>query len=375
VANPFTPTFGTSPPLLVGRDEDLEDFREGLLEGPGSPERATLISGLRGTGKTAMLNAYEDIALDQGWLVVSETARPGLVRRLTEEHLPSLLREHDIEQTRSRLTAVSLPGGVRGERHVHELHEAVPSLRSQLNRLVDVLAQSGKGGVLLTVDEITNEKAALTDLRDLGDVVQHAFRERRDVAFAGAGLPGEVKGVLAARGTTFLRRADRRSLGRIDRADVARALRVPIEQAGRHITSEALDIAVEGTSGYPFMIQLVGLHTWRAAGDADGIEAAHAERGVSRAKAKVGDLVHASAIADLSARDREFLRAMAVDDGPSRMRDIADRMGRDENYASQYRLRLIDAEVISEAGHGLVTYTLPGLRDFLRSAPPRDTWE
>ncbi|MDN5794791.1 MAG: ATP-binding protein [Intrasporangium sp.] len=58
--NPFTPTFGTSPPLLVGRDGDLEDFLEGLRGGPGAPERATLVTGLRGTGKTVMLNAYED---------------------------------------------------------------------------------------------------------------------------------------------------------------------------------------------------------------------------------------------------------------------------------------------------------------------------
>lgn len=60
--NPFTPTFGTSPPLLVGRDTDLDDFREGLRGGPGSPERATLVTGLCGTGKTVMLNAYEDVA-------------------------------------------------------------------------------------------------------------------------------------------------------------------------------------------------------------------------------------------------------------------------------------------------------------------------
>jgi hypothetical protein len=208
--NPFTPTFGTSPPLLVGRDNDLEDFREGLVEGPGSPERATLLTGLRGTGKTAMLNAYEDVAAGEGWLVISETARPGLVQRLTEEHLPTLLREHDPRRTQSRLTAVSLPGRVGAEREVKELHNPIPSLRSQLNLLVDLVGQAGGGGVLITVDEITNEKPSLADLRDLGDVVQHAFRARHNVAFAGAGLPAEVNGLLAGKGTTFLRRADRR---------------------------------------------------------------------------------------------------------------------------------------------------------------------
>ena len=116
--NPFTPTFGTSPPLLVGRDIDLDDFREGLRGGPGSPERATLVTGLRGTGKTVMLNAYEDVAGAEGWLVISETATPNLIDRITHEHLPRLLSEVDPRQTESRLTGVSLPGGLGADREL-----------------------------------------------------------------------------------------------------------------------------------------------------------------------------------------------------------------------------------------------------------------
>lgn len=106
--NPFTPTFGTSPPLLVGRDADLQDFLEGLCGGPGAPERATLVTGLRGTGKTVMLNAYEDLARDEGWLVISETATPNLLDRITHQHLPALLQDIDPHQTTSRLTGYRL---------------------------------------------------------------------------------------------------------------------------------------------------------------------------------------------------------------------------------------------------------------------------
>lgn len=114
-----------------------------------------------------------------------------------------------------------------------------------------------------------------------------------------------MNGLLAGKGTTFLRRADRRKLGRIDRDEVMHVLRISIEQAGRHISAEALEVAADGTGGYPFMIQLVGLHTWRPARGSDDIEVGHTESGVARARTKVGDLVHASAIADLSERDRE----------------------------------------------------------------------
>lgn len=362
--NPFTPTFGTSPPLLVGRDSDLDDFRDALRSDPGAPERATLVTGLRGTGKTVMLNAYEDVAGSEGWLVISETATPHLVDRITEEHLPRLLAEHDPDQIASQLTGVSLPGGLGADREVTERHVERPGLRSRLMLLADLVGARG-GGVLVTVDEV--HRVGLTDLRELGSTIQHAFRERRNVAFVGAGLPSAVNDLLSDDVSTFLRRADRRLLGTVDRSDVARALRVPVEAAGRSITPDALDLAVEGTGGYPFMIQLVGLHSWRAAGDHDVLELHHAEHGLDQARRKVGQLVHASALADLSAVDRSFLAAMAIDDGPSKTADVARRLGVTGTYAGQYRLRLLAAEVIETRGYGFISFTLPGLRDYLRN--------
>ena len=64
-SNPFTPTFGSSPPLLVGRQDLIDDFGDGLDNGPGSPERAVLFAGVRGIGKTVMLNAVEDAARER----------------------------------------------------------------------------------------------------------------------------------------------------------------------------------------------------------------------------------------------------------------------------------------------------------------------
>jgi hypothetical protein len=370
--NPFTPTFGTSPPLLVGRDTDLDDFRKGLRGGAGSPERATLVTGLRGTGKTVMLNAYEDVAGAEGWLVISETATPNLIDRIVHEHLPRLLSEVDPRQTESRLTGVSLPGGFGADREVSDRHTPRPGLRSQLNLLTDLRAERGGGGVLITVDEV--HRKGLNDLRELGTTIQHAFRERRNVAFVGAGLPSAVDNLLSDEVSTFLRRADRRHLRTVRPEEVAAAIAVPVREAGRDITPDALQVAVVGTGGYPFMIQLVGLHTWRADSTATTIEIDQARRGVDQARRKVGQLVHASALADLSDVDRFFLAAMANDDGPSRMADIAARLGVDATYAGQYRLRLIAAEVIEPRGHGRVGFTLPGLRDYLREHAASSHW-
>ena len=107
--NPFKPTFGASPPLLVGRDELLQDFSEALEAGPGAPARATIYTGARGTGKTVMLNAAQEEARTRGWLVVAETATPGLLERLTTEHLPRLLAQQDPKAKQRTLSGFTCP--------------------------------------------------------------------------------------------------------------------------------------------------------------------------------------------------------------------------------------------------------------------------
>src|SRR3954453_22856605 len=106
VANPFKPSFGVSPPLLVGRERLIDEFAEALEDGPGSAGRATLYTGARGAGKTVMLNAIEDRAKALGWVVVSETAAPGFVARIAGQRLPALLRAFDPAAVRSRLTGL-----------------------------------------------------------------------------------------------------------------------------------------------------------------------------------------------------------------------------------------------------------------------------
>src|SRR3954465_14970806 len=107
MANPFHPGFGVSPPLLVGRDELLEEFEEALEDGPGAAGRATLYTGARGSGKTVMLNAVEDRARTLGWIVISETATPGFVERIVRQHLPKLIDDLDPDAVRRRLTGVT----------------------------------------------------------------------------------------------------------------------------------------------------------------------------------------------------------------------------------------------------------------------------
>ncbi|WP_430336249.1 ATP-binding protein [Rhodococcus sp. ACT016] len=360
--NPFTPSFGVTPPLLVGRGDAIADFDDALDAGPGAFGRAALVTGQRGTGKTVLLNQLEDQARTRGWLVIAETATPGLIERLATDHLPRLLAEYDPDNVRRRVTGLSA-GPVSATSTVDDQHKPRPTLRSQLEQLTSLLARHDTG-VLITVDEV--HAGHVDELRELFTTYQHAVREGQDVAIVAAGLPASVSDLLSDSVLTFLRRAHRIDLGSVADPDVAAALRVPIESAGRSIDDDALTIATAAVRGYPFLIQLVGDLAWRTNREAATVTAADAAAAAQNAPRRMGQMIYEPALRGLSAVDRTYLAAMAVDDGPSRTSVIADRMSVTPGYASMYRQRLIDAELVRATGRGYVDFTLPYLREYLR---------
>jgi hypothetical protein len=128
----------------------------------------------------------------------------------------------------------------------------------------------------------------------------------------------------------------------------------------------------EGTSGYPYLIQLVGAQTWRLHPSALAITEDDACKGVANALRRLGSFVYEPALAGASAIDKSFLLAMTKDDGPSKMADVQRRMGVDDSYASQYRLRPIAQELIVSIRKGCVDFALPYLREYLRQHAAAD---
>ncbi len=342
----------------------IEAFGEALDDGPGSAGRATLYTGPRGAGKTVLLNEVEDTARERGWLIVAETATPGFLARLSDDHLPRLLAEHDPDALKRRLSGFGLPASLGSlDWQTIERHTRTLSFRSKVELLTDLLAPN-QTGLLITLDELHYRQAS--ELREFGTVVQHAFRERRQLAFAGAALPAAIDELLNDEVLTFMRRADRHHVGIVADAAVREAIAEPIATHGKSIADDALDAMVAAAGGYPFFIQLLGDQVWRKAGTASEITSAAADEGIAAARRRLGQLVHAPALAEASDVDKSFLLAMAKDDGSSLLGDIANRLKVNSNYASQYRLRLIALELIAPAGYGRVQFALPYLREYLR---------
>lgn len=368
MANPFKPSAGTQPPLLVGRGGFLDEFSESLEDGPGAPGRLAFVTGARGVGKTVMLTKLGLLAEQVGWVVIDETATAGLLDRLTR-----VVRVKRIEtglEDRPRTKAIKLGFGRAFEvtKEFDEPPADALDVRMELERLLEAPLMSGCG-VLITVDEI--HTIATEELEQLAAVTQHLLREGRNIALVMAGIPQAVDQLISdnaqrPRVSTFLRRAERMELGAVEVDDVAASFIQIAAEAGMEWPHDVAEMCATATGGYPFMIQLVGYHTWRAARGDETITQDHAEAGIAVARRKIGNLVHAPALQDLSAVDRTILLAMAQDDVPSRPGEIAQRVGKGTNYVSVYRRRLESAGMVEVLPDGRWSFATPELREYLR---------
>lgn len=363
--NPFLPTFGTSPPVLAGRDDVVARFERAFERGPTHPDYTMLITGVRGSGKTVLLNEAEDAALRRGWRVISMSASVhGLSRLITNAAMQHL--EHADEAAPPlRISSVSVMGiGVGWEQQPLGPRADI-DLRSALTSLA-TLAADGDTGLLVTVDEL--QAVALEEATELAVTVQHvARRELLPVAFIGAALPEIDETLLADRGMTFFQRCARARLTALRPEHTAAALSEPVRRAGGRIDADALEQLVGASGGHPFTIQLLGYHSWEMAAPAAQIDAKHAAAGVLEAEYALLEQIVKPIWSGLSDMDRAFLLAMSLDDTDSETSSVARRLRRSPNYAQTYRRRLIDAGAIEPAGRGVIRFSYPQMRPWLRS--------
>ncbi|HIW75817.1 MULTISPECIES: ATP-binding protein [Gordonibacter] len=355
--NPFKPTAGKMPPELIGRDQVIEEFRDGLANGPGAPERLMRVSGVRGMGKTVMLSEFKRIALvePKKWTVVSETASPGFSARILE----ALSRTSHASSMKIQPTAfgVSL-GSLEIERASLDLREAM------------IKATEKNQGLLITLDEV--QDASLEETKALAIAVQHIISEDRNIAFVFAGLPSMISEVVNGNTLTFLRRAIPVNLEAIPISEVAFSLADTMRRLGRMtIKDDLVDELAHASAGYPFMVQLVGYQTWQVAfrrlgREAGEVSAADVEKGISEALARFDAMVIEPAVHHVSPSAMRYLLAMAEDQGKaSETSEVAARLGMSLNGASPVRAKLIKDGIIEAADRGKVSFTIPYMARYL----------
>ncbi|MXW94032.1 MAG: AAA family ATPase [Acidimicrobiaceae bacterium] len=368
-ANPFSPSFGISPPVLAGRRDVLSSF-DLVFGSIRSPSYATLLWGLRGVGKTVLLNAVEDRAKAQGWVVVSSAAagRRGLVDQIASKASSALavLRDEHEPAPGRVVTGVSIMGtGIQTERLAPgAAGQSAPGLEEAMADLGDLLAERG-AGLLVTVDEM--HVSEIDEIREFGNVFQLVSRRAgRPVAFVGAALP-ELEGrLLSGDASTFLQRCVRHEIGNLRPSEAAAALRQPIEEAGGRIGEEALGIAVGASMGQPYLVQLIGSYVWDDAEDlARGVTADEVRRAAADASEQFGRHVHGPVWHRLSDLDKRFLAAMLIDAASSAVTDVGQRWGHGPRSVSTYRRRLLGVGLVSSVGRGRVAFADPTVRQFV----------
>lgn len=356
-ANPFTPGFGSQPPVLVGRDDVIERMRT-VFEGfdARNVHWAALLRAHRGAGKTVLLDEIQDLAAAAGWWVLQEDAGAGppLAARVVDRALARLAELRP--PPKRRVTEVGA-GGAHISVEAVTPQTRITSVRDVLERLV----AAERNGVLLSIDEIHNASDATLD--ELGNAVQHLHRQRLPFAVVLAGLPTSDRRAEP----TFLARCQQPRIGPVDDAEIERGLVETAAVSGTVFEPRALLRAVSFAAGQPYMMQLVGYHAWEHADDKALITVSDVTAATSPAQAEFDRAVTSQIVAKVSPDQRRFLEAMADLGMPARIGDIRERYGWSSQQAGTYRQRLMDAGAIRPAGHGLVEFAIPGLGAYVTS--------
>lgn len=371
--NPFKPTAGKMPPILIGREQILNDFQEALTNGAGAPGRIMLITGQRGYGKTVLLTQLRKIAQEQQWRTISDTASPGLTQRLL-----AALSQPEPHIHASFSPTVNLPGIASiniGEATINEERAALDLRQALLQAIQNKQIKKGKG-ILLTIDE--TQAINPDDLVNIATAVQHvittldeqqiADEDKKGIALVFAGLPRMVNELTNNRVTTFLRRALHRELHSIAIPDVKNAYIESVRESGKTISQMCAMQAAQLSEGYPYMIQLVGYYMWQAAHSEGSsvITEEHLKIGSADALLAFDDAVCEPILHELTAAERKMIDALAQFqvEGAS-IAQLVEKTGRSRSWVNKYRMSLLAQNVVDSPARGVLRISVPHLRDYL----------
>ncbi len=383
IRNPFSPGAGSPPPELVGREGVLEDAAVLFARvQKGRSEKSLLMTGLRGVGKTVLLNEVRRSAEALGYHTVCiEAHEDKTLAELLAPHLRSLLYELDRiegakEQIRRGLAVLKsfissvkvtfdeVPVGLNLEPEQGTADSG--DLELDLPDLLEVVAQAAQArgrSVALMIDEVQyfseKELSALI-------MAMHRMQQRQlPLVLVGAGLP--ILPRLAGNSKSYAERLFQFPIiGALSAEDVAKAIELPIISEGAAIDPSAVAAIAEITQGYPYFIQEWGYVVWNLAEDSPITSEV-----VAQAKAytlqRLDENFFRVRFDRLANNEKVFLRAMAgLGEGPYRMSDIAEAMDVKLKSLSPRRAKLLNKGMIYSPAYGELAFTVPLFGEFLK---------
>nr|WP_221189288.1 ATP-binding protein [Microbacterium proteolyticum] len=374
---------------MIGRDDQTASF-EVLLRRlqRGRSEQSMIITGLRGVGKTVLLNRFEQIARGAGWEVVEFEASKHEDRKFRQALFSQLKAALLRLSPRARWTA-------RGRRAAEVLSAFAVSVDQQgtwsmswdvppaeglgdhgdlgmdltdvLTAIGEAAAEEGKG-VAILIDEV--QFLAATQLEALIQSIHKTVQRKLPVTFVGAGLPqiaelaGDAKSY-AERLFTFPR------IDSLDDADARTALTEPAAAEGAVYDGDAVDLAVDITRGYPYFIQELGYQVWNIARN-NRITREDVTLAQEAYEAKLDSSFFRVRLDRATPLQTAYMRAMAeLGPEPQKASDVARLLERDSTQLGPTRAELIEMGLLYTPEHGYAAFTVPDFDKFMLRAVPK----
>ena len=385
IRNPFSPGAGSPPPELAGREGILE--QASVLLGrvkAKRPEKSLMLTGLRGVGKTVLLNEIDRMAQDAGYRTVLVEAHEGKsLAALLAPHLRRLLFDLDRiagagDKVRRGIAVLkSFVGAIKvkvGDLDIGLDIEPEPGAADSGDLEVDLpslfmavaeAAQERGVAVAILIDEIqyfsSSELSALI-------MAMHKMQQRQlPLALIAAGLPG-----LMGESKSYAERLfSFPDIGPLPEPDAIKALQDPVRESGEAFEPAALQEIFRLTKGYPYFLQEWGYQAWNHAA-ASPISLEVVRKASDIVSKRLDENFFRVRFDRLTPREKKYLRAMAeLGPGPNRTGDVADKLGVKITTLGPVRASLINKGMVYSPCHGDMAFTVPLFDEFMRRAIPQ----
>jgi len=380
--NPYAPGAGTQPPALVGRDEQIEAF-DILLERleNGYAEKSMIITGLRGVGKTVLLDVFREKAEARNWATVEweveksaslESKIAIQTRRALLQIAPKAKWSDRAKRAAAILKSFTITfnpdGAVTAGLNVEALAGVGDSgaLSEDLSDLFVALGEAAREretGVIFLLDEIQYLESG--ELEALITALHKCARRSLPITLVGAGLPQIPR--LAGEARSYSERLfEFPVIGHLALESHARdALTLPARSLDVEYEDAAVDLIVEYTQGYPYFLQEYGKVLWDEASDSP-ITGYDATQALPLVDAKLDSNFFRVRVVRATNLELQYLCAMAeLGPDPQRAGDVARRIDRTSEQAAPIRARLIDKGLLYTPEHGYAAFTVPQFEKYL----------
>ena len=382
VRNPYSPGAGTPPPALVGRDDELRSFEIAVQRLTlARPARSVMLTGLRGVGKTVLLNQFGRMAKSNSWThqhleATEDIAFPGAASTLVRKAILQLsARQRLADRTRRALGALksfqlrwSIPeAGIAFEAEPFPGLADSGDLDDDLADLfveIAVLARDQDSGVLFTIDEL--QYISQQDFSALILGLHRISQEVLPLMVVGAGLPS-LPGLAGEAKSYAERLFQYTAIGSLPAAAASDALQSPAQDEGVRWSADALNLVVDRSEGYPYFLQEFGKRSWDAATGPQVIQAEDVEEAIPVAIDELDSGFFAARFDRTTPVEREYLSAMAsFGKGPYQSGDVATALGKRTSQVGPVRDSLIKRGLCYSPSRNVIDFTVPMFDQFVR---------